>query len=166
MCSVKTHHHHHHRKCFLSACFTTPQELSNLQAHQWKYNKTFVINCVLRVKPPVILTILKLDLNLQILSEQVHHHSLHVPSDATAIPFRNKTVFLVSHTKKTLNSLHQELRSVKVTESHWLTSALTAQCSECSWRRPPSPTSCWVWQRGCRGCLQSEKQWMRHWLKA
>lgn len=34
----------------------------------------------------LILTILKLDLYFQVLSEQVHHHCLHVPSDATAIP--------------------------------------------------------------------------------
>lgn len=29
---------------------------------------------------------LKLNLYFQILSEQVHHHCLHVPSNATAIP--------------------------------------------------------------------------------
>lgn len=29
---------------------------------------------------------LKLNLYFQILSEQIHHHCLHVPSNATAIP--------------------------------------------------------------------------------
>lgn len=38
----------------------------------------------------LILTILKLDLYFQVLSEQVHHHCLHVPSDATAIPVGDK----------------------------------------------------------------------------
>lgn len=69
-----------------------------------------------RLKTAVILTILKLDLNLQILSEQVHHHRLHVPSDATAIPFGNKTVSLTSRAKKKKsNRLQQELKSGKVT---------------------------------------------------
>lgn len=36
------------------------------------------------------LTILKLDLYFQVLSEQVHHHRLHVTSDATAIPVGDK----------------------------------------------------------------------------
>lgn len=35
---------------------------------------------------PVVLTILKLNLYFKVLPEQIHHYSLHVTSDATAIP--------------------------------------------------------------------------------
>lgn len=47
----------------------------------------------------LILTILKLDLYFQVLSEQVHHHCLHVPSDATAIPVGDKKNPACSDTK-------------------------------------------------------------------
>lgn len=92
------------------------QQAGNRQQEQRdKYSVSWRL--FLRMICAAILTVLKLDLNFQILPEQVHHHRLHVPSDATAIPVGNKTVFLVRHTKWT-HWLHQELKSVgEVTES-------------------------------------------------
>lgn len=46
----------------------------------------------------MFLTILKLNLYFQVLSEQVHHYRLHVTSDAAAISVGDKTVW--SNTKR------------------------------------------------------------------
>lgn len=43
----------------------------------------------------LFLTVLKLDLYFQVLSEQVHHHGLHMATDATAVPGREtRTVWV------------------------------------------------------------------------
>lgn len=52
----------------------------------------------------MIVTVLKLDLDFKVLSKQVHHHRLHVATDATAIPVGNKnqhsTVLVVRGNRK------------------------------------------------------------------
>lgn len=49
---------------------------------------TFLRNRVLRKR----LTILELGLYSQVLPQQIHHHSLHVASDATSVPRRAEKV--------------------------------------------------------------------------
>lgn len=41
----------------------------------------------------LVLTILKLNLYFQVLSQQVHHHGLHVTTDAAAIPVGGQKQF-------------------------------------------------------------------------
>jgi hypothetical protein len=81
----------------------------------------------------MFLTMLELDLYFEVLSEQVHHHSLHVTTDATAVPGHRDNMDMVWHRENLCEHsmcIYQQFKSLKLRAG--LTSAPAVQCSECS----------------------------------
>ncbi len=76
------------RKCI----FISEGQLHKLQDRKAEATLFLQVLTCYHNKPLLLLflTILKLDFYFQVLSEQVHHHRLHVTSDATAIPVGGK----------------------------------------------------------------------------